>query len=842
MTGTEFLILIRESLDKAGHAQLVGGLKETQQTVQQLAETKVTVFTDKEGLVTGAKLQQTIGGIADTTKKTTPIMEQMGLAMSRALIVAPVWMIMRASIQAVIKPVQELIKAFFELDAGLAKVMTVTRIATSEQSKFYGQLTQAAWKYYQTSSASMKDITEAMYQIGTAGRSTTEILNGFNHVLDLSIATFGDIKAAGRVTTGILNVFGDSMTDLITAEEKMRYISDLLVYTWSKHQVELDEISTAIGYVGAAADSLDIDLKTIVGTIGFLNDGLLRGSKAGTSLLNTFIQLAKSPEKLRNLGVAFDPSKPLDLVDIMQQLHNRFLETGKTIDFTSDLFDVFGNRGGRAVSLIVQNFDRWIKSIKQGDKEFTNFAEHTKEIAEKTLPKAFIKFFKLALLPPPGVAGGTNFLTEFFNNQSKQIQENIDNLKIYRDLVERGFNLPRLPSAGREGAGEEEIKIPKELVKQLEPLKEFFELIGETEIFAALNKGIEESSTNIGTAAEQVKKLFDESAKAGIEWDKINIKTKNEILNLLGVNKENITAVNYLGQIYNYRQKNLQVIKEEVNQNKGLTSELKTRLEQIDLETKYSLMKIAGAQEEEIAYSEITDKVKQLNDLAEKSNELRKKEGKELYSMISVTDVINGNWQKIISSGTTVLDKEKDIIKFEKLRVQIISARLDKLAQEKKVMQNLIFQYKDADMFEKSRIRRQIELTAMTPEQVVESYKESPYNQKIILDNIGSFSQEVADSIAKLEAVNLGMSDYTKVLAALEAGKTEVRGTPIEQQVAPITNITGAGVINVNVAAGGIGTAEEIVTLINKQMAEVLLANEDFVRPLGKKYNIEMVR
>jgi hypothetical protein len=256
----EFLAKIKLQLE--GKEAVVGGLKDAEQAAARLSKIKVTSIFDKEGALSGKQIEETFSKGNKKIKESSLLFGELGLAMKRALIVAPVWMAMRNVLQAVYAPVQELIKAFFELDNGLAKVMTVTRIATSEQEKFYGQLTQAAWKYYQTSSASMKDITEAMYQIGTSGRSTTEILNGFNHVLDLSIATFGNVQAAGRVTTGILNVYGDSLNNLVTADEKMRYISDLLVYTWSKQQVELDEISTAIGYVGAAADSLSIDLKT----------------------------------------------------------------------------------------------------------------------------------------------------------------------------------------------------------------------------------------------------------------------------------------------------------------------------------------------------------------------------------------------------------------------------------------------------------------------------------------------------------------------------------------------------------------------------------------------------
>jgi len=644
--------------------------EETKQSIdiyrnQSGAIRQVTTDADKNGKVTGQSLRDITKG---ATQSAT-MMEQLGMAMKRALIVAPVWMIMRGAIQALMVPVKELIKAFFELETGLAKVMTVSRISASEQNKFYGELTEVAWKYYKTSSASMKEITEAMYQIGTAGRSTAEILQGFTHVLNLSIATFGNVTDAGRVLTGILNVYGGSLGNLITAEEKMRYISDLLVDTWSRHQVELNEISTAIGYVGSVSEALDIDLKTLVGTIGFLNDGLLRGSKAGTSLLNTFVQLAKSPEKLRDLGVVFDPRKPLDLVDVMQQLHNRFIETGKSVESTGDMYAIFGNRGAKAVERIIQNWDKWIESIQRGDEEFQKFAERTKKTAEETLPKAFAKFLKLGMMPS-FPSKGKNPLTEWLNEQSDAMIKASENLELYYKLVAKGIKLPELPTkwVGGDIFGRLVGFVPEDLAKKLEPIKEFLDLIGVAEIEKELGRPIGEVASNLMSAGQSAKVLLDQAVANNETWEQMADNEGKIVADLLNMTDEELKQNSYLKEIYEYRLKNkVEVEKEGVGQ-RGLSSELKRKLELQEQEVTYSLAKMAGMKDEEITYAKIANKVNYLNKLASEANKSRKAEGKEIYQMVNLSDVLSGNWKKIQESGSTLLDEDKDIVELDKMR------------------------------------------------------------------------------------------------------------------------------------------------------------------------------
>ena len=114
MPGSDFLAKIRLALE--GKEQVVSGLQQTQQAAQQLSKTKVTTSFDKEGLVTGKNIEETFSKTKDTVQKATPLMEQFGMAMKRALIVAPVWMIMRGAIQAVFSTIQSNIKFLIELE------------------------------------------------------------------------------------------------------------------------------------------------------------------------------------------------------------------------------------------------------------------------------------------------------------------------------------------------------------------------------------------------------------------------------------------------------------------------------------------------------------------------------------------------------------------------------------------------------------------------------------------------------------------------------------------------------------------------------------------------------
>ncbi len=109
------------------------------------------------------------------------------------------------------------------------------------------------------------------------------------------------------------------------------------------------------------------------------------------------------------------------------------------------------------------------------------------------------------------------------------------------------------------------------------------------------------------------------------------------------------------------------------------------------------------------------------------------------------------------SLGLTTKERQKD---------------LDKLM-------SLVFEYEKADMFERGRIRRQIELQAKTPEELVSAYQGTNYDKQIILDNINSFTKEVREALASSIATQRGLTPYTEAI------------TPIVPTIAQQINYSG---------------------------------------------------
>jgi len=104
-------------------------------------------------------------------------------------------------------------------------------------------------------------------------------------------------------------------------------------------------------------------------------------------------------------------------------------------------------------------------------------------------------------------------------------------------------------------------------------------------------------------------------------------------------------------------------------------------------------------------------------------------------------------------------EAEKTVITLQKQQKELDKQR-DRLT-------DLVFQYEKANMFEKARIRRQIELQAKTPEEIVNTYQGSNYDKNIILDNINNFTKEVREALATSLAIKQGHTAYTETITPI---------------------------------------------------------------------------
>ncbi len=305
-------------------------------------------------------------------------------AMRRALIVAPVWLAIRAAMMQVFSAIKNIKEEYKALDEGMRKVMAVATFTGDTQKKVYADLETQARRYFATSNAGMKDITEAMYQLGTAGLSTEQIMEGFEHVMNLSIGTFGDVVTSGRLMAGIFNVFGDELKEVGDTSEQMQYVADLLTTAWKNNQIELSELNTAMGHLAASGKVVGLGLKELVATASVMSDALLRGGKGGRLLARGFVQLAKEGKKLEKLGVYFDPTKPLDFHDVMGQLHVIYEKQGKSLVFLNELVDIFGARGIKAVGGVLELFEKFNEEVSRTPEIIKGASEEAAKSAQDT--------------------------------------------------------------------------------------------------------------------------------------------------------------------------------------------------------------------------------------------------------------------------------------------------------------------------------------------------------------------------------------------------------------------------------------------------------------------------
>jgi TP901 family phage tail tape measure protein len=391
------------------------------------------------------KMNQTLGinikttnGVSDATKKAEI---DVGKLVSRALVTIPVWMALRAVFMSVIGAVQDTIKAYGELDAGMAKVMAVASYTGDNQKRTYVELEHAARQYFANSTAGFTDITQAMYELGSAGRSTKEMLVGFKHIMDLSVGSYTDVTTAARSVAGILNVFDKELDKVGNSEEKIKYITDNLAYAWKEHQIEVVDITQAFQYLGPVAAQTGVSFKEMLAAVGTMGDVMLRGGKGGRLLASAIGEMAQNSDKLVNLGIIFDPYKPLKFYDIMKQLNEIYKTQGKSLETNNTFLEIFGKEGSRAIVDVLANWEKFNLEIQKSPEEIAKTAKAMEELSKGTWAGLGKRLWRQLTTggetAPEGGSGLKNIFKTIIGNMEDTRQRGNTLVEMYKTLGDK---------------------------------------------------------------------------------------------------------------------------------------------------------------------------------------------------------------------------------------------------------------------------------------------------------------------------------------------------------------------------------------------------------------------
>ena len=160
-------------------------------------------------------------------------------------------------------------------------------------------------------------------------------------------------------------------------------VTDMIAVTAKNSAADIERLREGFSNLGSSASQLKIPLETTYAMLGKLNDNNQLGGKAGTALNEMFKNLAnfKKRGKLEELiGPVTDSKGNLqDVVGIMERLKTVTDKMG-TADKASVLQTIFGTRGSRAVSTMLNN--NTLNQLKQLRDQIKNSGGMTKLLSD----------------------------------------------------------------------------------------------------------------------------------------------------------------------------------------------------------------------------------------------------------------------------------------------------------------------------------------------------------------------------------------------------------------------------------------------------------------------------
>lgn len=186
----------------------------------------------------------------------------------------------------------------YDFEIGMSKVQALTRL--DKNSEDYKMLRNQARELGATTAFTANDVAQGQAFYAMAGFKPEQIKNAMAGTLSMSLA--GDIDLATTADIG-----SNILTGFKLSSDEMNRVSDTLVATFTRSNVNLSMLGDTMKYVAPVAAGLGVDIETAAVAAGKLGDAGIQGSMAGTSLRAILGRLAEPPkqaaEALTKLGI-----------------------------------------------------------------------------------------------------------------------------------------------------------------------------------------------------------------------------------------------------------------------------------------------------------------------------------------------------------------------------------------------------------------------------------------------------------------------------------------------------------------------------------------------------------
>jgi len=678
-----------------------------------------------------SKTRKTMGV---TTKTTQSFGTVIGNLTKRALLTIPVWLLLRSVFMGLIRTVGDVIRSNLQLEEQMARIRTVMHGTSQEIDRDMILVKSAILDMAVKSRISLKDLAEGFYFLRTSNLSTKQALDAFTPAVNLAIGTGNSLKETTRALAGIFNTMGKSITETMTDAEAFTRIADVLAFTYATQDVQLSELIASYSKFAPYVSGLDDSFVDVVTTLGFLNTRLLKAGRAGRLTGRAIVQLSKNAGKLAEIfGITFDSTKPINFVQTLKQIHSAMNTGTKLTEKQSRAIQqVFATRGAISIQLLLDSFKEWNEALEFAGENAEGFAKRMEEIRMGTVTAQAERFKNiLAVLGNEfmtGITGGQGFVEtlRIINDWLVTLRPNI---RAMGDMI--GFASAKM--------GELSV-FTEELAK-----RDFWgglTRIDEKGNAESLLDAIKEIRENVGNLTlEEYIQQQDKAVEKAEEENKQREKLTKTTQDLEGLEKVRTNELAKQKEVINSQVKIMKIMGAH---EKDIA---KFKLEQLDILSEYMTL-----EEEEV------ERLKLQNALLETQTRYRQDMLDTVRdTALNILKVMGASESQILELKIRQLQLDKEsigqaqfMLQLTKLRHQQQLALLQEKQKELQTATSLYQQYKQADEFERTRLRRLMELRQLSPEELAKRYKENMFDQRIIDEYFSHFSQQGQQAIGEI--------------------------------------------------------------------------------------------
>jgi TP901 family phage tail tape measure protein len=270
-----------------GKDQAVAGLQQVQKTAENMGKGQVTFPWLKDILPQAGKVSGAVAKIGEEAKKGVGPMGDLEKAMRRAVIVAPVWLALRAAMMGVLQLVKDQVKFLIDLENAMTRIKIVGKGTTEEFANLKDSLIALSIAY----GTSATDSLEAAKTFSQQGRTVIETLK-LTQVAMIGAQVLGEnVKTTVDNMTAAMNAFNISADESTTIVDKWINVEKNFAVT-SKDLAEATKVA------GATANQMGVSISEFLGDVTAIIEVTRKsGSEAARGLSFVYARLYTTAQK-----------------------------------------------------------------------------------------------------------------------------------------------------------------------------------------------------------------------------------------------------------------------------------------------------------------------------------------------------------------------------------------------------------------------------------------------------------------------------------------------------------------------------------------------------------------